>query len=221
MTGEVFIMKKSETKKNEMTELVFVLDRSGSMSGMESDVIGGYNSMLEQQRKEKGAARLTTVLFDDRYELLHDRLDLESASPMTEKEYYARGCTALLDAVGMTISKIDRVQKGTVKSRRADRVLFIITTDGMENASREYSINRIREMIRRHRDELGWEFIFLGANIDAVEEAGNLGIKADRAANYRQDKSGIDSLYGNISDVAAGYRACGKVNEDWKDGLDD
>jgi Uncharacterized protein encoded in toxicity protection region of plasmid R478, contains von Willebrand factor (vWF) domain len=207
--------------KNKATELIFVLDRSGSMSGMESDVIGGYNSMLEQQRKEEGAVRLTTVLFDDHYDILHDRLDLESASPMTEKEYYARGSTALLDAVGRTINKIDRVQQGTVESKRADKVLFVITTDGMENSSREYSLGKVRAMIQHHKDKYGWEFIFLGANMDAAEEAENIGIDRARAGNYRQDTEGIGKLYANVSETVRNYRQNGRIEDDWSDGLQD
>ena len=191
------------------------------MSGMESDVIGGYNSMLEQQRKEEGAVRLTTVLFDDHYDILHDRLDLESASPMTEKEYYARGSTALLDAVGRTINKIDRVQQGTVESKRADKVLFVITTDGMENSSREYSLGKVRAMIQHHKDKYGWEFIFLGANMDAAEEAENIGIDRARAGNYRQDTEGIGKLYANVSETVRNYRQNGRIEDDWSDGLQD
>lgn len=203
-------------KKNETTELVFVLDRSGSMSGLESDVIGGYNSMLEKQRQEEGKVRLTTVLFDDRYQLLHDRIDLDEASPMTEKEYYARGSTALLDAVGRTISKIDRVQKGTVKEKRADKVLFVITTDGLENASREYSPRKISDMVRIHKEKYGWEFIFLGANIDADTEAENIGIAGGRAANYRQDvPGGISRMYTCVSETVTNFRHEGAVRDDW------
>ena len=154
--------------KKGLTELVFILDRSGSMSGLESDTIGGYNSLLEKQKKEDGECVISTVLFDDKYELLHDRINLKGIVPITEREYFVRGSTALLDAVGRTIDKIGNAQKHTAEEERAEKVMFVITTDGMENSSREYGYDKVRQMIERQKDKYGWEFIFLGANIDAV-----------------------------------------------------
>lgn len=177
------------------TELVFILDRSGSMSGLESDTIGGYNAMLEKQKKEAGEATVTTVLFDDQYELLHDRIDLKGIAPITDREYYVRGCTALLDAIGKTIQKIANVQKHTSSENRADKVLFVITTDGMENASREYTYDKIRALVERQKQEYGWEFLFLGANIDAISTARRFGIGADRAVNYHADSQGTRLNY--------------------------
>ena len=179
-------------KKN-LTELVFILDKSGSMSGLESDTIGGYNSMLAQQRKVDGACVITTVLFDNRYELLHG------------------GATALLDAIGRTIHKIASAQKNTAKDYRADKVMFVIITDGEENASREYSSARIKEMIERQKKRYGWEFIFLGANIDAVETAGRFGIDADRAVDYVPDHAGTELNFRAMSETVAAFRACGSV----------
>lgn len=181
--------------KKGLTELVFILDRSGSMSGLESDTIGGYNSMLEKQKKEPGEAIVTTVLFDDKYELLHDRINLRGISPITDKEYFARGTTALLDAVGKTINKIENAQKHTTEDERAEHVMFVIITDGMENASREFGYEKVRRMIERQKSECGWEFIFLGANIDAVETAERFGINSDRAANYNADSEGTTLNY--------------------------
>ena len=157
--------------KKGLTELIFILDRSGSMSGLESDTIGGYNAMIEKQRGESGEAMITTVLFDDNYELLHDRINLKGIKPLTTKEYYVRGTTALLDAVGKTIQKMINVQKNTVESEKAEKVLFVITTDGQENASLEYTYSKIKTLIENQKHQYDWEFIFLGANIDAVSEA--------------------------------------------------
>ena len=157
--------------KKGLVEMVFILDRSGSMSGLESDTIGGFNSLIDKQKKVDGECIVTTALFDDRYELLHDRIGLNGISPMTDREYYVRGSTALLDAVGRTISKLVNVQRHTAEEERAEKVMFIITTDGYENASREYSYDKIKDMIEKQRDKNGWEFLFLGANIDAVETA--------------------------------------------------
>ena len=153
--------------KNKLSELVFILDRSGSMSGLEKDTIGGFNSMLEKQKKEEGEAIITTVLFDNKYELLHDRINIKGISPITEKEYYVRGTTALLDAVGRTIEKIENAHKHTLEAERPSKVLFVITTDGMENSSTRYNYEKIKRMIEDKKKEFGWEFIFLGANIDA------------------------------------------------------
>lgn len=166
--------------KNKKTELVFILDRSGSMTGLETDTIGGFNAMIKKQQKEEGEAVITTVLFDDQYELLHDRIALEGVRPLTKKEYYVRGYTALYDAVGKTILKINSVQKNTKEEARAEKVLFVIITDGYENASREFTIQMVKKLIEEQKKE-GWEFIFLGANIDAVETAGSLGIDEKRA----------------------------------------
>lgn len=197
-------------KKN-LTELVFILDKSGSMSGLEKDTIGGYNSMLEQQRKVDGECVITTVLFDNRYELLHDRIDFRAIKPITEKEYVVGGSTALLDAVGKTIHKIGMAQKNTTRDYRAEKVMFVIITDGEENASRHYSATQVKEMIRRQKERYGWEFIFLGANIDAVETAGRFGIDADRAVDYVPDGDGTELNFRMMSKTVATFRECGAV----------
>lgn len=207
--------------KKGLTELVFILDRSGSMSGLESDTIGGYNSMLEKQRRDPGEAVITTVLFDDNYELLHDRRNLRDIEPITDKEYFVRGSTALLDAVGKAINKIGNVQKHTAESERAEHVMFVITTDGMENASREFSYEKIRQMIERQKSKYSWEFIFLGANIDAVETAERFGISKDRAANYNADSEGTLLNYEIISETVSCIRASRLISEDWKDRIEE
>lgn len=197
-------------KKN-LTELVFILDKSGSMSGLEKDTIGGFNAMLDQQRKVDGECVITTVLFDNRYELLHDRIDIRAVQPITGKEYFVGGSTALLDAIGKTIHKIDAVQKNTTEDYRAEKVMFVIITDGEENASRCYSSMQIRQMIQHQKERYGWEFIFLGANIDAVETAGRFGIDADRAVDYVPDGEGTELNYRMMSQTVATFRECGAV----------
>ena len=197
-------------KKN-LTELVFILDKSGSMSGLEKDTIGGFNSLLDQQRKVDGECIITTVLFDNRYELLHDRIDIRAVQPITGKEYFVGGSTALLDAIGKTIHKIGAVQKNTAEEYRAEKVMFVIITDGEENASRCYSSMQIRQMIQRQKERYGWEFIFLGANIDAVETAGRFGIDADRAVDYVPDGEGTELNYRMMSETVATFRECGAV----------
>lgn len=207
--------------KKDLTELVLILDRSGSMSGLESDTIGGYNAMLEKQKKEAGEAIITTVLFDDRYELLHDRINLKGIAPITDKEYFVRGSTALLDAVGRTINKIGNVQKHTAVEQRAEHVMFVITTDGMENASREFSYEKIRKMIEHQKSKYGWEFIFLGANIDAIATAERFGISKDRATNYNADSEGTLLNYEIISETVSSIRSNSKISEDWKHRIDE
>ncbi len=206
--------------KKGLTELVFVLDRSGSMGGLESDTIGGFNSVLMKQKDEEGEAYITTVLFDDKYELLHDRFNLRRISQMTDKEYFVRGTTALLDAVGKTIHKIGNVQKYAADEERAEKVMFVIITDGMENASVEYSYSQIRKMIERQKKKYGWEFIFLGANIDAVETAGRFGIAQDRAANYHADSEGTMLNYEVISETVSMLRTKRSIDSGWKDRID-
>ncbi len=206
--------------KKKLTELVFILDRSGSMGGLESDTIGGYNSMLEKQKSEDGEAIVTTVLFDDKYELLHDRINLKGISLVTDKEYFVRGSTALLDAIGRTISKIGNVQKHTAEGERAERILFVITTDGMENVSREYSYRNIKSMIERQKNKYGWEFIFLGANIDAVATAEKFGIDEDRAVNYNPDKEGTVLNYEVISETVSMIRTNKSIDQNWKDRIE-
>ena len=197
-------------KKN-LTELVFILDKSGSMSGLEKDTIGGFNSMLDQQRKVDGECVITTVLFDNRYELLHDRIDIRAVQPITGKEYFVGGSTALLDAIGRTIHKIDTAQKNTTEDYRAEKVMFVIITDGEENASRHFSSAQIRQMIQHQKERYGWEFIFLGANIDAVETAGRFGIDADRAVDYVPDGEGTELNFRMMSETVATFRECGAV----------
>ena len=192
-------------RKN-LTEIVFILDRSGSMSGLEADTIGGYNSLLEKQKKEEGEAIVSTVLFDDKQEVLHDRVDLSKMNPMTDKEYYVRGCTALLDAVGGAIHHIGNVHKYAREEDRPEKTLFIITTDGMENSSRRYTYNQVRKMVERQKEKYGWEFLFLGANIDAIKEAGRFGIGADRAVNYECDSVGTEVNYRALSKAVSRVR---------------
>ncbi len=193
---------------NIATELVFILDRSGSMAGLEKDTIGGYNAMLEKQRDIEGDCRITTVLFDNEYEIFHDRIDSKGVRPLTEKDYAVGGSTALLDAIGKTISKIGNAQKHTAENYRAQKVMFVIITDGEENSSREFSSRKIKSMIQRQKTEYGWEFIFLGANIDAVETAAKIGISSDRAQDYHADSEGVNLNFHVMSNTVATYRAC-------------
>ena len=206
--------------KNGLTELVFILDRSGSMAGLESDTIGGFNSVLAKQKKEEGPANITTVLFDDQYEMLHERCNLHKVAKITEKEYYVRGTTPLLDAVGKTISRMIHVQRRGAKEERAEKVMFVIITDGMENASVEYSYQKINKMIEHQKKNYQWEFIFLGANIDAAEVAGRFGITKDRAANYHADSEGTLLNYEVISNTVSQLRESGSVADDWKEKIE-
>ena len=198
--------------KKGLTELVFILDKSGSMGGLEKDTIGGYNSMLEKQKAVDGECLITTVLFDNDYELLHDRIDIKAVSPITEKEYCVGGSTALVDAIGRTIHKIGNAQRHTADDYRAEKVMFVIITDGEENASREYSAAKVKEMIERQKSRYNWEFIFLGSNIDAVETAGRFGINADRAVDYVPDGEGTALNFKMMSETVAGFRTCGTVD---------
>ena len=205
-----------------LTELVFILDRSGSMEGLEGDTIGGFNAMIEKQKKEVGKAIVSTVLFDNEREVIHDRVDLQDIRPMTREEYYVRGCTALLDAVGHAISHIGNVHKYARPEDRPQKTLFVITTDGMENASRDYSYDRLKTMIERQKEKYGWEFIFLGANIDAVKEAARFGIRAECTANYHADSAGTTLVYGAVNDAICHVRGNTAVLSDsWKKDIDE
>ena len=206
--------------KKGLTELVFILDKSGSMSGLESDTIGGYNAMLKKQQDVEGECRITTVLFDNNYEILHDRIDIRAVRPITEKEYFVGGTTALIDAMGRTIHKIINVQRNTDEAYRAEKVMFVIITDGYENASREYTADKVRSLIRQQTDKYGWEFIFLGANIDAVETAQHYGISPDRAQNYHADSDGIELNFRVMGEAITKYRHAAALPEDWKDEID-
>ena len=207
-------------KKN-LTELVFILDRSGSMQGLEGDTIGGFNSMLKKQKKEPGEALVSTVLFDDRVEVLHDRVRADRVKPITDREYYVRGCTALLDAVGGAIHHIGNIHKYARPEDVPEHTLFIITTDGMENASHCYSAHQVRQMIRRQKKKYGWEFLFLGANIDAVETAGHLGIDADRAVNYHCDSEGTRLNYQVLTQAVSAVRCSAPLDAHWKDAIEE
>ena len=200
-----------------LTELVFILDRSGSMGGLESDTIGGFNAMLTKQKKQEGDATVTTILFDDHYEVLHDRIPIQGVHPMNSSHYYVRGCTALLDAIGKTIEKIINVQKHTSEDLRAEKVIFVITTDGLENASKEYTYGRLKTLIEGQKEAYGWEFIFMGANMDAVAEAKKFGIEEDRAVSYQNDGEGIVLNYEVMADTINEMRICkSRVGSEWK-----
>ena len=189
-----------------LTELVFILDKSGSMAGLEADTIGGFNSMLEKQKMEDGKCKITTVFFNHRVQLIHDRIDIKEVNPVTAKEYSVGGYTALIDAIGETVKKMEDVQKSTVKEYRADKVLFVIITDGHENSSREYRVEDVKEKIEHHKEKDGWEFVFLGANMDAIVAASRFGIGADRTYEYLSDRKGTELNYQVVSDSVSEYR---------------
>jgi len=205
----------------ELTEMVFILDRSGSMSGLESDTIGGYNALLEKQKEAPGDAIISTILFDDRREVLHNRLDIKKVKPLSKEQYFVRGCTALLDAVGGAIDHIESLHKEIGESSRPAKTIFVITTDGMENASREYGYHRVKWMIERQKERDGWEFIFLGANIDAIGVAESFGISADHAANYHADSEGTQLNYKVVSEAICNFRSTKKFDANWKDLIDE
>ena len=207
-------------KKN-LTEIVFILDRSGSMAGLEDDTIGGFNAMIRKQKEEAGEALVSTVLFDHCTEVIHDRVDIQKIQPMTRKEYYVRGCTALLDAVGKAIHHIGNVHKYAREEDRPEKTLFVITTDGMENASREYSYERLKAKIEHQKEKYGWEFIFLGANIDAAREAARFGITEECAANYHADCQGTAVIYEAVSEAVCNVRASRPMGAGWKRRVDE
>ena len=203
-------------KKN-LTELVMILDRSGSMAGLEADTIGGYNAMLARQREMDGEVIVSTVLFDDRIDVIHDRLPMDRVPQMTKKEYYVRGCTALLDAVGGAIHHIANVHKYAREEDRPEKTIFVITTDGMENASKRYSYEKVRRMVEKEKEKYGWEFLFLGANMDAIAVAGRFGIGEDRAVTYEADCEGTELNYRVVSETVGKMRsATCRLNADWK-----
>ncbi len=203
--------REVQNMKKGLTEIVYILDRSGSMSGLEEDTIGGFNSMMEKQKKTGEEAYVSTILFDDKAEVLHDRVSIQKVEKMNDRQYYVRGCTALLDAVGGAIHHIGNVHKYARDEERPEKTIFVITTDGMENASREYSYSKVKRMIEHEREKYGWEFIFIGANIDAAAEAERFGIRRERAVNYMHDSIGTEILYGGISNaVCSAMRAPSK-----------
>ena len=202
------------------TELVFILDRSGSMSGLEKDTLGGFNAMLKKQKELEGECRITTVLFDNQLTILHDRLDIQAVEALSQKDYHVGGSTALLDAIGTSINKIGNVQKHSANEHRASKVLFVIITDGEENASREFSSQRIKKMIEHQMNKYKWEFIFLGANIDAVETSKMYGIRPDRTQNYHADASGVNLNFKVMSETVASFRTHAAIDDSWKDQIE-
>ena len=213
-------MKKAEIinntkEKNGITELVFILDRSGSMSGLESDTIGGFNSLIEKQKKEDGKCFVSTILFDNVIETLHDRIELEKVEKMTDKDYSVRGCTALIDAIGMTVKHIEDIHKYIRKEDVPEHTMFVITTDGLENASTKYSSDEVKKMVEAKK-EIGWEFLFIGANIDSVETARHFGIDEERAVNYHADKKGTAVLFESVSDAVCCVRSAAPLKANWK-----
>lgn len=206
--------------KKGLTELVFIIDRSGSMSGLEADTIGGFNGLLEKQKKETGEAYVSVVLFDDQTEVLYDRVDIQKVEPMNDKQYYVRGCTALLDAVGGAIHHIKNVHRYAREEDVPEKTLFIITTDGMENASRQYSYDKVRRMIEHEKEKYHWEFLFLGANMDAVQVAGRFGIKANRAVRYEHDEAGTRLNY-EVMSKAVSFARCAPSAADMECALDE
>ena len=207
--------------KNNLTELVFIMDRSGSMAGLESDTIGGFNGMLAKQKKEEGDALVTTVLFDDGFEVLHDRADIKEVKPITSRDYYVRGCTALLDAVGKTIMMIKQSQKAANKEERAGQVLFVITTDGLENASKEFTYEKIKMLIEKQTEKHGWKFLFLGANINAAAEAAKVGINAKYSAKYSADGEGTQKNFDAVCMAASFVRRDEEISDIWKSEIED
>ena len=201
---------------NNLTELVFILDRSGSMHGLEADTIGGFNSLIDKQKEEDGLALVTTVLFDTRIERIHDRVSIERVPTMTSTEYVTGGCTALLDAIGSTIKHIASIHHYAREEDVPSKTIFIITTDGLENASHQFSLEEVRKMISHEKEKYGWEFLFLGANIDAIETAGHLGIQADRATNFVPDSEGVELSFRSMARAVSAARCSMPFSSEWK-----
>ena len=206
--------------RKDLTEMVFILDRSGSMSGLEKDTIGGFNSMIERQRKEPGEALVSTVLFANESTVIHDRTDLRKIEPMTDRQYYVGGCTALIDAIGQAIHHIGNVHKYAREEDVPEHTVFVITTDGMENASHRYTSDEVKRMVKRQKEKYGWEFLFLGANIDAVETAAHFGIAEDRAVNFHNDSIGQRLNYESVDDAVRCIRRRTPVTRDWKNKIE-
>ena len=213
-------MKENVKIHNNITEMVFILDRSGSMAGLEKDTIGGFNSLIEKQKKQDGKCYVSTVLFDHEIQVLHDRVKLTDIKPMTEEDYFVRGCTALLDAVGGAIHHIGNIHKYARPEDRPEKTIFVITTDGMENASRQYSYDKVQKMVKRQQKKYGWEFIFIGANIDAYAEAQRFGIRKERAVNYVHDNIGTATVYEGVSKAVC-FAMKASSAEDMEDCLND
>ena len=208
-------------KTNNITELVFILDRSGSMAGLESDTIGGFNSLIEKQKKQEGKCYVSTILFDHETLVLHDRIDLQNVEPLTENDYQVRGCTALIDAIGSSIHHIANIHKYARPEDVPQNTMFVIMTDGMENASKMYSSQKVKDMIEHEKEKYGWEFLFIGANIDAVETAGHFGINTDRAVNYHADSQGTSIVYDAVEETICCMRACAPIADDWSNRIDE
>ena len=207
-------------KKNNITELVFILDRSGSMSGLEGDTIGGFNAMIQKQKKEEGEAYVSTILFDNVSEVLHDRIKLKDVPQMTDEDYTVRGCTALIDAIGGAIHHIGNIHKYARKEDVPAHTMFVITTDGQENASQRYGSDEVKKMIERQKKKYGWEFLFIGANIDAVETAARFGINSNRAVNYNADSAGTQVLYQTLSAPISAMRSDRAIADDWSQNIE-
>lgn len=200
---------------NNLTEIVFILDRSGSMAGLEDDTIGGFNAMLEKQKKETGEAFLSTILFSDESVVLYDRVDIRKAEPMNEQQYQVQGCTALLDAIGGAVHHIANVHKYAREEDRPGKTIFVITTDGMENSSRHYSYDKVQRMVKHEQEKYGWEFLFLGANMDAISAARSFGIREDRAVRYAGDRKGTNLNFRVVSDTIGSVRCNRPISADW------
>lgn len=212
-------MKENIKIHNNITELVFILDRSGSMSGLERDTIGGFNALIEKQKKQDGKCYVSTVLFDNYSEVIHDRVELENIKPMTDKDYYVRGCTALIDAIGGAIHHIKNIHKYARVEDVPEHTMFVIMTDGQENASHHYTSDSVKAMIEHEKEKYGWEFLFIGANIDAVETASRFGINKDRAVNYHADSQGTSVVYDTVADTVCCMRACKPISADWSESI--
>ena len=209
-----------EKTNNNITELVFILDRSGSMAGLEKDTIGGFNSLIEKQKKQEGKCFVSTVLFDHEMLVLHDRIDLHSVKPLTDNDYQVRGCTALIDAIGSSIRHIANIHKYARPEDVPQNTMFVIMTDGMENASKTYSSEKVKKMIEHEKEKYGWEFLFIGANIDAVKTAGSFGIAANRAVNYNADSEGTSIVYDAVEETICCMRACAPISDNWSKRID-
>ena len=214
-------MKREDFKmKKNLTELVFILDKSGSMASLEQDTIGGFNAMIEKQKKLDGECIVSCVLFDNGQKVIYDRVPLSEVRPMTEEDYTAGGCTALVDALGKSVKYIGNIHKHLREEDIPEHTVFVITTDGMENASKEYSSDKVKKMVSKKTEKNGWEFLYLAANIDAVETGAAIGIKAGRTANYRCDKKGTGMLYEAVGNAIVGMRCCSAVADDWAEELE-